>query len=167
MERGNEVVLRRAVASDADRLAADMRLEDRRELRRWTGQTPLYEIREAFRVSDVCFTGLLPDGRILSMFGGKLDNVVDGTGVVWELSTDLVNRHPLAFARASKAGFDLVARALPGVEQFFNYVDVGYARAVRWIEWLGGSLGVERFRGAYGGVFARFTIMNPHYEGVF
>jgi len=161
----NEVVMRPADESDVERLAGDMRYEDRRELRRWTGQSPLYELREAFRVSDVCFAGCLPDGGLLSLFGGKIDNVVDGTGVIWELSSNLANRHPLAFARASKFGLELVERELTGVEQFFNYVDLEYTRAVRWIEWLGGSLGVERFRGAYGGLFAKFTIFNPFYEG--
>ncbi len=163
--RTAEAYLRPAEAGDAERLAEGMRAEDRRELRRWTGQTPLHEVREAVRLSDACFTGCLADGRVLAMFGGKAHNLVDATGVVWELSTRLVEAHRIAFARQSRAGFDLVARALPGVEQFFNYVDLEYARAVRWIEWLGGSLGTERFRGAFGGVFARFTIFNPHYEG--
>lgn len=165
MASANGVVIRPADPSDVERLASDMRYEDRRELRRWTGQTPLYELREAFRVSDVCFAGCLPDGDVMSLFGGKVDNVVDGTGVIWELSSNLANRHAIAFARASKLGFELVARELTSVGQFFNYVDLEYTRAVRWIEWLGGSLGVERFRGAYGGLFAKFTIFNPFYEG--
>lgn len=148
---------------DADELARDMRREDRVELRRWTGQTPLYEVREAFRLSDVCFTARLPGGRILSMFGGKVDNYVDATGVVWELSSSLADEHPVAFARASKTCLSLVERALPDAETLFNYVDVAYARAVRWIGWLGASFGAERFGGPYGGRFARFTIVNPYY----
>lgn len=165
MTRAMETYLRPAEPGDAEILARDMRVEDRRELRRWTGQTPRYEVEEAVRLSDVCFTGCLADGRILSMFGGKSDNVVDATGVIWELSTDLVNEHRLAFARASKQALDMIMRELPGVEQFFNYVDLEYEAAVRWIEWMGGSFGVERFRGAYGGVFSKFTMFNPHYEG--
>lgn len=149
---------------DVEAFAARMRAADRRELVRWTGNDPGYELRRAVDLADVTWVGCLADGTMLSVFGGLATNIVDETGCIWELSTEDVERHMHLFARASRVGMDMVMRALPHVREFSNYVDTEYGRAVRWIEWLGGTLSLrDGFRGRMGGQFRCFYIENPHY----
>lgn len=160
-------VFRPVGPGDVEAFAARMRASDRRELVRWTGNDPAYELARAVELADVVWVGCLPDGTMLSMFGGLSVNLVEETGCIWELSTEDVERHMVLFARASRVGMDMVMRALPHVREFRNYVDAEYARAVRWIEWLGGTVSrVVSFRGRMGGEFRQFYIENPHYGEV-
>lgn len=162
---GCGAVFRPVAPGDVEAFASRMRAADRRELVRWTGNDPGYELRRAVDLADVVWVGCLPDGTALSMFGGCATNLVDGTGCIWELSTEDVDRHKVLFARASRVGMDMVMRALPHVREFANYVDTDYAQAVRWIEWLGGTLSFrDCFRGRMGGLFKCFYIENPHYS---
>lgn len=149
---------------DVEAVAADMREADRRELKRWSGNSPLYELQNAVDLSEVVWVGCYRDGTPMSVFGGKHANALDETGVIWELSTNAVNGHRLAFAKASRRGMDLVMAALPDVGEFYNFVDAEYESAVKWIEWLGGQLSMDGgFRGRCGGTFKMFIIGNPHY----
>lgn len=149
---------------DIKEFADNMRTADRRELKRWTGNHEAYELERACTLSDVLWVGCKKDGTLLSMFGGKRANVLDETGVIWELSTEEVNKNKLLFAKASKVGFDLVCKSLPDVGEFYNYVDTEYQAAVNWIEWLGGCLTATKFLGKCGGVFQQFIIGNPHFR---
>ena len=156
---------RRLKSGDVEAFAANMRQEDRKELKRWSGNTPEYELQNAVDLSEVLWVGCLKDGTVLSMFGGKHANTLDETGVIWDLSTNGVNDHKLIFAKASKVGFDLVCKSLPDIGEFFNYVDTEYESAVKWIEWLGGTLSIDgAFRGRCGGLFRQFIIFNPYYK---
>lgn len=164
MIRGKGFYLRRPEAGDIDYLAQHMREADRRELKRWNGQDAGYELELAVRLSDTVYTGCLDDGTILSMFGAARINLLEETGVIWELSSTDVNLNKRLFARASRMGFDALCRDLSDVNQFFNWVDVEYEAAVRWIQWLGGTMSIEpSVQGNFGGVFQRFWIMNPYY----
>lgn len=162
---GKSYYFREVRPGDAEAFAGEMREADRRELRRWGGNSPLYELRRAVELSDALWVGCLADGTMLSMFGGKEDNPVEGTGVVWELSAVGADRHRTLFARRSREGMLMVFRALPRVERFYNYVDCEYEAAVRWIEWLGGRVSDGGgFRGMCGGLFKRFEFANPFYR---
>lgn len=150
---------------DVELFSSRMREADRIELKRWGGNTPLYELGNAVNLSEVLWVGCAQDGTLLSMFGGKHANILEETGVIWELSTEAVNENKLLFAKASKIGLDLVCKALPDVAEFYNYVDTEYKSAVKWIEWLGGSLTMDNaFQGRCGGVFKQFIISNPYYN---
>ena len=151
--------------SDVAEFAAVMREADRRELKRWTGNGPEYELRRAVELSRHCLMASLPDGAPLSMFGVAESSILESEAVVWELSTVHVERHRFLFARESRRMFEAMCRLMPHTAEFSNYVDMDYARAVSWIEWLGGFISLEgSFRGACGGTFGRFTIPNPHYR---
>lgn len=149
---------------DAEAFAADMREADRRELRRWNGCSPEYELRRAFDLADAAWVGCLPDGTPVSAFGGRRVNLVDATGCIWELSAKPADAHRTLFARASLAGFDLTCRTLPDVREFLNFVDSEYAAAARWVRWLGGRMDGEGFDGRCGGRFLRFRVANPHFR---
>jgi len=153
---------REAVLADMGRT---MRYADRREMKQWTGNGPEYEIRAAVAESEVAFVGFGDGGEVLSIFGGRRENLIESEGVIWELSSERVERRKLLFAKASKVGMDLVMRSMPDMQEFHNYVSEEYASAVRWIEWLGGTMSVpKKFAGRCGGVFRYFYMLNPHYE---
>ena len=141
-----------------------MRYGDRREMKQWTGNGPAYEIRAAVTESEFTFVGFDDDGTVMSIFGGRHENLLTDEGIIWELSSERVNSRKLLFAKQSKIGMDLVMRALHDVEEFSNYVSEEYASAVRWIEWLGGNVShIKKFTGRCGGLFLQFTIENPYY----
>ena len=154
-----EYYFRDLQAGDVEAIAARMRFEDRRELKRWTGKTPLESMQEAARLADVIKIGCWKDGTILAAFGAKRLNLLEREGCIWALSTEEANAHKLTFARASKEGMRLVMDALDDMEVFYNYVDAEYERCIKWIEWLGGSISARgAFAGRYGGRFLQFII---------
>lgn len=155
-----------AKISDVIELANNMRAADRKELLEWTAQTPYWAAEQSFNQSDIVFAGRSPDGTLLSMFGARRDNLIEETAIIWSLSTEAVDHNRLHFVRNSKRGFEAIAKAMPDVEQFHNWVSLDYQGAVRWIEWLGAGLSVRPpIRGICGGRFGEFFIMNPYYEG--
>lgn len=143
-----------------------MRRADRRELKRWTAQEPGYELRKSVRLSEVCLSGVMPDGRVAVIFGACRANLMDRTAVLWSLSTDAADASPVEFCKGTREGVDLVMRSMPEVEEFRNFVDLEYAAAVRWIEWFGGSFSVAEPKrlGVRGGVFGMFFIINPYFK---
>jgi hypothetical protein len=148
-----------------EEMGRTMRYADRREMKQWTGNGPAYEIRAAVKESEFTFVGFDDDGTVMSIFGGRHENLVEHEGVIWELSSERVNRRKLLFAKQSKIGMDLVMRSLHDVEQFHNFVSEDYESSVRWIEWLGGTMScTTKFNGMCGGVFRYFYIMNPYYQ---
>jgi len=152
--------------TEADiRLVADhMRTEDRREMKRLTGLDPEWGLRHSVADSDAVYAAELACGEVCSIFGAVRSNLVDSTGVLWNLSTDTVNRHPIEFAVASRDGFDRVMNDLSDIEEFVNFVDTDYKSAMRWIEWLGGAFTIKGlYAGKCGGTFRQFYIENPHY----
>ena len=152
---------REAVLADMGRT---MRYGDRREMKQWTGNGPEYESRAAVKESEVAFVGFDDDGQVMSIFGGKHQNLMTAEGVIWELSSERVNQHKLLFAKQSRIGMDLVMRVLHDVQEFQNFVSEEYESAVKWIEWLGGTMSIpKKYKGRCGGVFRLFYIENPYY----
>lgn len=160
-----EFSFRKVREGDIEYIASHMRAADRRELKLMTGNTPEYELRRSVELADVLFVGELGSGEIAGMFGGKRTNLLDETGCIWFLSTDAVDKHRLAFAKASKIGMDLVMHSLPDVAEFENWVDADYKSSVKWIEWLGGTISINgKFPGRLGGEFLNFYMINPYYK---
>ena len=155
----------RATDADIEALATNMRAADRKEMLQWTGQDALWAVRLSVRQSDSCYVGYADDGQLLCAFGAKRDNLIERTAIIWELSTEAVNTHKIAFLRNSRECFDRLCRDLSDVEEFHNWVSAEYTGAVRWIEWLGGALSIDfRKKGLCGGDFRFFYIENPHYK---
>lgn len=155
-----------AKMSDVVELANNMRANDRKEILEWTAQTPYWAAERSFVRSDIVFSGRAPDGTLLTMFGAARDNLIEETAIIWSLSTEAVRHNRLHFVRNSKSGFEAIAKAMPDVEQFHNFVSLDYTGAIRWIEMLGAGLSShEPVHGICGGRFAEFWIMNPYYKG--
>lgn len=157
---------REPTEADLAFVASHMREADRRELKRWTAQEPDYELRHSVAVSDFCRTGVFGDGAVACVFGAARANLVDGTAVLWSLSTDEVDSRPREFCLGSRAGLDLLMRSMPDVGEFLNFVDQEYEAAVRWIEWFGGTFSITTpsRAGVRGGVFRQFYVPNPYYK---
>lgn len=163
--QGRDFCLRPLQPGDIGTLACTMREADRREVKRWSGNDPLRELDFSVRHSDSVWAGCSADGTLLCIFGGCRSNVLESTGLIWELSSEAVHAHWRTFARASRAGFEAVCRDLCDVQQFCNWVDTDYTAAVRWIERLGGAMSIApAVHGPFGGVFRQFWIMNPFYK---
>jgi len=162
---GRSFTFRSPAEADVTFLVEHMRGDDRRELKRWTGQDPEYEVRHSISCSQVCFAGVFGDGALACIFGACRANVLEEEAVVWMLSTTAVDRHPVEFYIGSKAGLDRLMGEMPEVGVFSNWVDLEYTRACRWLERLGFgmSLSTPKRPGFRGGEFGQFYIMNPHF----
>ena len=157
---------RRPTEEDIRHLAESIREDDRRELKRWTGQDAEYEIRRSVECSHACYAADFGDGSLACIFGACRMNVLEGEAVIWMLSSKSVERHPVEFYAGSKAGLDALCRAMPDVATFYNWVDTGYARACRWLERLGFDTPIRAAlrAGVRGGTFRNYYYVNDHYR---
>lgn len=117
-------------------IANSMRARDVMEVRAGWNREPFEAIREAMSSSHYArtlFVGLEP----LCIFGlAPLSILGCGSARIWMFGTAAIDRHRLAFARATK-------RYLPEVFQHCtlatNLVDMSDTAAMRWLDWLGGT----------------------------
>jgi hypothetical protein len=90
---------------------------------------------------------MLIDGEPVAMCGLGMEQLMSATGYPWLLSTEAVERHRIAYARAARR---LVERAFTLVDRLENVVDPRYTRAIALLEWLGFTVepeenGLRRF----------------------
>ncbi len=115
-------------------VAHSMRPSDVAEVMASCGHDPLKALWESIRISDATWT-LLLDGQPSAIFG--VVSVEDG-GVVWMLTSNLVDKHPVAFLRTCRP---VVEALLTHYGRLFNYIDARYEVALRWAKWLGFTVG--------------------------
>ncbi len=129
----SEIVL--ATDWHALEIAATARKADIDEL--WAGSraTPLdcmtYGMRYGARV------GLI-DGRPACMFGVMPYSIIAGHGIPWLVASSLLDAHPKALLRHSRAEFWRMATIYRALT---NAVDDRNEAAKRWLLWLGFQLG--------------------------
>ena len=97
----------------------------------------------------------LVDGRPACMFGIVAPLALSYTSAPWFLSTELVDQHAYAFARACRR---LLPELLEHHPRLVGMVDARYALSVRWLSWLGARLGEPEPWGVAGALFQRFEI---------
>lgn len=98
------------------------------------------------------FVGMEP----LCAFGLAPLTVLSSSARVWIFATAAIDRHPFAFARASKRALvDLFARCSLAT----NLIDCKDDAATRWLEWLGGTY-VLPIQSRGGRLFAQFILVN-------
>lgn len=133
---GNEVTFVRAEIEHADALAAVLRPEDLAELRAGGHQDARALLLEALRVSDAAYAGIA-DREVAALFGaapGPLPEV----GIAWCLTGRAFPRHAKAFAKHAPWALELLFGSRHAV---VNAVDARYAAALRWVRWLGFTVG--------------------------
>lgn len=81
------------------------------------------------------------DGEPAAVLGFVMRDLVSGIGCPWILTTSAVERHPVAFGRATRR---ILNRAFDVAWRLENHVDARYMRALAWIEWLGFEIDPEQ-----------------------
>lgn len=131
---------------------ADLRPRDRAEISAAWGDPSAAMAKclaESF-YARIAFHGMEP----LAMYGLAPMSMLAGHARAWCFGTQAIDRHPFAFARASR----LAIYALFGhCSLLTNIIDKNDKVAVRWVHWLGGSVLDREFTHA-GLTFRQFVI---------
>lgn len=116
---------------------ANLRAADRAEIYDVFGETPAAAIARSVERSERCLTGYI-GGHPAVLAGVARRAPLSGTGFPWLVATDAVDAAPLVVARAGRA---LMGWASSGFDRLENMVDPRNALAMRWVTWLGFTLG--------------------------
>jgi hypothetical protein len=110
-------------------------------------------LRQSLTASRAAWT-VLCGGEVAAMFGVAYRSLVSDVGVPWLLSSALVDRIWLSFARHSRTFAHYMLSLFPVLE---NYVDAEYSRCIAWLRWCGFTLdGAPVAMGRMGAPFYRF-----------
>lgn len=93
-------------------------------------------------------------GRPLAAVGDTMHGI--GTGVPWMVTTDHVVRDARAFLRGSRA---VLMEMLQRHQLLVNYVDARNVNAIRWLAWLGFTIGNAVPYGVQGLPFHKFHMI--------
>lgn len=113
----------------------DMRPADALEVKASGGYEPVEAVMEAWAVSNETWT-LRINGEVAAMFGVApySDDALTPVGIVWALTTKIVDRFPVTFYRLSR----MVVKDLYNRHgTLINYVDARYAQALSWVRRIG------------------------------
>lgn len=139
-----------ATEDDARELALVLRAEDRDEVLA-LGRDPVEGLLQSVACAREAWT-YRDGGRIICMAGVGPLSLIGHAGVPWLLGSDLVLAHRRAFLVETRR---TVARWLTIFPLLSNVVDARYDAAIRWLRWLGFTigepfpLGQGLFRAAY------------------
>lgn len=115
-------------------------------------QSEIDELAAIGYTCDECLALGLASGDALTVFvdDEPMGMVGVSDGVLWGVFTKAIDRHHIAFLRASRA----FVADLPTV---VNYVDARNVKAVAWFKWLGFEVSEPMPYGHNGAMFHRFT----------
>lgn len=151
------VTLERATEAHARELAPRIRREDALEVLASSRQSPLEALLEGLEVSAPAYAVRF-DGE-LGLLGGVAPGR-PGVGHPWMLTSDLVERHRVAFVQVVRDCLDAWLERFPVLE---NAVDARYERALRWARRAGFQVDPPAPFGAEGLPFCRITLRRlPH-----
>ncbi len=133
-----EVNFSRPTLQEAMAVAPYLRAADREEVER-LGSTAEKAIAQSFAESDavwLCRIG----GKYACLIGVGQVSIMGNVGAPWFLTTDVMET--TAARRALlKWSPRFVADFLGKYDNLVNYVDARYYRALRWLKWLGFTIG--------------------------
>jgi hypothetical protein len=127
-------------------IAKRMRQADVDEIWAAAAVLPRPAIALSLDAADITGTWLI-DG-VPAAIGGVRD------GVVWLLTTDLVDKHQRRFLMEAKRQFEDVK---PMYDRLYNWVDARNTRSIRWLKWMGFTLDAPRPYGVFRKPFIRFS----------
>jgi len=131
------ISVRPLTIADIEPIAANARQADRDEIEEGCGQTITSALTIGLR-SSVASSVIAWNDTPLAAFGDVSYSPGAGIGVPWLVSTNAIERHPRAFLRICQP---LVAQMMERHQTLINYVDARNTAAIRWLEWLGFSMG--------------------------
>jgi hypothetical protein len=138
-------------------MAPHLRPADAAEVYATSGRGPEEALTAALRRSTQAWTCLI-DGEPACIWGVGPLSLVAGKGCPWLLGTEAVERHPLAFLRQSRGFLAIMLRTYSQLE---NHVDARNRLSIRWLRWLGFTIGPPLPYGFLGLPFHRFHMERP------
>lgn len=129
-------------------LAPLLREADRKEVSR-AGFTPERAIKDSYERSDEVWLVNL-DGKPACLMGVGRVSILGNIGAPWFLTTNVMDCWTAKRALL-KYSPQYISRFLERYDMLVNYVDADYAKALRWLQWLGFSIGEPQktMTGAY------------------
>ena len=106
-------------------------------------------------MSSHAVTALDSEGRVICMFGVGSDGFLSDRGSPWLLGSDLVEAHWRLFVRLSRKYLAAILELYPNLA---NAVDARATTTVRWLEWLGFTVGDPTLPGRDGNMFRVFEM---------
>lgn len=149
------VEIRPATVEDA--LALVLRQADREEVEALTGRDAREALVESVVRSAAAWAGLA-NGELVCLFGVVPMSLVGVTGIPWLLGSDAVTRYGRPFLRRNRAYLREMLREFPVLR---NVVDARNTVSIRWLEWLGFTLGTPQPMGVCGLPFIPFEMSAP------
>lgn len=129
------VDIRPATPDDARALV--LRAADRAEIDALTGRDPRAVLAESVDRSTSAWAGCA-DGALVCLFGVVPLSLAGVTGIPWLLGSDAVTRYGRPFLRRNRAYVRTMLREYPVLR---NVVDARNAVSIRWLKWLGFTMG--------------------------
>lgn len=143
---------------DCLELAAIMRPDDLRELEAQSGREPFDVLVDGVELSTELYLARL-ENLPLAMYGVVAGDgsFLEGyrVGVIWMLTSHVVERHPKAFWQQCKRG---LAELLTRWDVLVNVIDCRHERAIRWGRRLGFQFEEPEPMGVQGLPFRRFWV---------
>lgn len=143
------IEIRPATMADARTLV--LRRADREEIDALTGGDPQEALAESVARSSSAWAGLA-DGTLVCLFGVVPAGV---TGIPWLLGSEAVAAYGRPFLRRNRAYVRAMLAEFPVLT---NVVDARNAVSIRWLRWLGFTLGTPTPMGVKGLPFIRFEM---------
>lgn len=100
-------------------------------------------VRLAFHLSDICLCAIR-NNTPLCIFGTSGKAILGDSATIWMLATPEIDKHPLWCGRMSRKVLSLL-HDLSGAHRLENRIPVQYHTAIRWLQWLGFSIGKPEF----------------------
>ncbi len=152
------IEIRPATVADAELLALCLHPDDYAEVLA-LGQDPRAALIQSVEMSasGEAWAGLA-DGELVCLFGVVPLSLVGVTAVPWLLGSPLVQMHGRTFLRLNKQFIERWRRDYPVLR---NVVHARHRRAVRWLQWLGFTLGEPVSMEPHGAPFHPFVMETP------
>lgn len=149
-----EAILRQVQPGDVPRLARTMRAADAAECLALSGMDPAAALWDSLGRSHTTFAAEA-EGELLAIGGvseGPRETFLAEPAfqTLWLLTGEPVDRHQVAFWRASKRVVEGLRREWPVL---VNLVDARYAAALRWVRRLGAEVRPPVLEGVEGRLF--------------
>ena len=141
-------------ATFRDALVLNMRRADREEVEALSGRDPRAVLVESVEHSTYAWAGLADD-KLVCLFGVAPASLVGVTGIPWLLGSDAICTYSRPFLRRNKLFVTEMLKEYPILR---NVVDARNTVSIRWLRWLGFTMGEPAPMGARGLPFIPFAM---------
>lgn len=138
-------------------VANNMRVSDVKEVWLSVGLTPIDALRTLVNASDITVCLVNNDEPVYIMGGSRISLLAHNIGYCWGLATTYCDIHKLLLAKVSLRGYDMLWNAL-GVDMLTCHVLEERSEILKWLKWVGATIGTEKVAGVNGGVFIPYIM---------